>query len=102
MKAALNGVPHCSTHDGWWAEATKGGWTIGPEHEQSDHDDGLAFYTLLEKELLPQFEKGLDSKVIEAIERNAKTGKIGDGKIFVTSINSVVRIRTGETDEDAL
>jgi len=40
--------------------------------------------------------------VIEIISNNAKTGKIGDGKIFVTSIEKVVRIRTGETDEEAL
>ena len=40
--------------------------------------------------------------VIEIITNNAKTGKIGDGKIFVTSIEKVVRIRTGETDEEAL
>ena len=40
--------------------------------------------------------------VIEAIASKAKTGKIGDGKIFVTTLDSVVRIRTGETDDDAL
>ncbi len=40
--------------------------------------------------------------VIEAIVSKAKTGKIGDGKIFVTSLDQVVRIRTGETDSDAL
>lgn len=41
-------------------------------------------------------------KVIETIERSAKTGRIGDGKIFVTPVEAVVRIRTGETGEDAL
>ena len=40
--------------------------------------------------------------VIEKIVENARTGKIGDGKIFVTDIEKVVRIRTGETDEEAL
>jgi nitrogen regulatory protein P-II 2 len=40
--------------------------------------------------------------VIEAITSKAKTGKIGDGKIFVTTLDQVVRIRTGETDDDAL
>lgn len=40
--------------------------------------------------------------VIEAISAAAKTGKIGDGKIFVTSVEKVVRIRTGEQDEDAI
>ena len=39
---------------------------------------------------------------IEAIVKAAKTGKIGDGKIFVTSIEQVVRIRTGETDDAAV
>jgi nitrogen regulatory protein P-II 2 len=41
-------------------------------------------------------------QVIEAIEKSASTGKIGDGKIFISSIEQVVRIRTGETGEDAL
>ena len=40
--------------------------------------------------------------VIDVIVENAKTGKIGDGKIFVTDIEKVVRIRTGETNEDAI
>jgi len=39
---------------------------------------------------------------IEVITRGARTGKIGDGKIFVTSVERVVRIRTGETDAEAL
>ena len=42
------------------------------------------------------------SKVVEAIEKAAKTGRIGDGKIFVTPVEAVVRIRTGETGEEAL
>jgi nitrogen regulatory protein P-II 2 len=41
-------------------------------------------------------------QVIEAIEKTAKTGKIGDGKIFVYDLEQVVRIRTGETGPDAL
>ena len=41
-------------------------------------------------------------KVVAAIAGAAKTGQIGDGKIFVTSIEHAVRIRTGETDTDAL
>lgn len=40
--------------------------------------------------------------VIDAIAASARTGKIGDGKIFVTELGSVVRIRTGELDEKAL
>ena len=39
---------------------------------------------------------------MEAIVRSARTGKIGDGKIFVTTVERVVRIRTGETDEAAV
>ncbi|CAA6826599.1 MAG: Nitrogen regulatory protein P-II [uncultured Sulfurovum sp.] len=41
-------------------------------------------------------------KAIEAIKENAKTGKIGDGKIFVSDISHAIRIRTDEEDEDAL
>ena len=41
-------------------------------------------------------------RVIEAIEAAARTGKIGDGKIFVSALDQVVRIRTGETGKDAL
>jgi len=41
-------------------------------------------------------------QVIEAISSAAKTGKIGDGKIFVSSLEQVVRIRTGETGAEAL
>jgi len=40
--------------------------------------------------------------VIEAIVKAAGTGKIGDGKIFVTSVERVIRIRTGEEDSEAL
>jgi nitrogen regulatory protein P-II 2 len=45
---------------------------------------------------------GEADKVVEAISAAAKTGQIGDGKIFVTPIEQAVRIRTGETDADAL
>jgi nitrogen regulatory protein P-II 1 len=41
-------------------------------------------------------------RCIEAVVKAAKTGKIGDGKIFVTAVEQVVRIRTGETDEGAV
>ncbi len=41
-------------------------------------------------------------KALAAIQSAAKTGQIGDGKIFVSSIENTVRIRTGETDDDAL
>ncbi|HET7651227.1 MAG TPA: P-II family nitrogen regulator [Gammaproteobacteria bacterium] len=41
-------------------------------------------------------------RVIEAIAHAARTGKIGDGKIFVTNLEQAIRIRTGETDAEAL
>jgi len=44
----------------------------------------------------------LVDQVIEAIMKSAKTGKVGDGKIFITDIERVIRIRTGETDDAAL
>jgi nitrogen regulatory protein P-II 2 len=47
-------------------------------------------------------QTGLVEKVVEAISSSAKTGQIGDGKIFVSPIEQTVRIRTGETDADAL
>ena len=47
-------------------------------------------------------DDSLVDRVIEAIEGAARTGKIGDGKIFVTSLEQVVRIRTGETGKEAL
>ncbi|GAB6141539.1 P-II family nitrogen regulator [Methylosoma difficile] len=44
----------------------------------------------------------LVDKVVEHIVRSANTGKIGDGKIFVADLGQVIRIRTGETGEDAI
>ena len=41
-------------------------------------------------------------RVLEAIQHSARTGKIGDGKIFVSPLEQVIRIRTGELDQDAL
>ena len=41
-------------------------------------------------------------RVVEAIVESAKTGKIGDGKIFVTELSQILRIRTGETGDSAL
>jgi nitrogen regulatory protein P-II 2 len=47
-------------------------------------------------------DDALVERVIEAIEGAARTGKIGDGKVFVSTLEQVVRIRTGETGKDAL
>lgn len=45
---------------------------------------------------------GLVHQVLEAIEKSAKTGRIGDGKIFVVPVEEAVRIRTGERGEEAI
>ena len=47
-------------------------------------------------------DDGLVDQVVEAISKAANTGKIGDGKIFVTAVEQAVRIRTGETGSEAL
>ena len=47
-------------------------------------------------------DEAIVDRVIEAIEGAARTGKIGDGKIFVSNLEQVIRIRTGETGIDAL
>ncbi len=47
-------------------------------------------------------DENMLDQVIEAISKTANTGKIGDGKIFVTPLEQAIRIRTGETDVDAL
>jgi nitrogen regulatory protein PII len=47
-------------------------------------------------------EDGVVDRVIEAIEASAKTGRIGDGKIFVTAIEQAIRIRTGDRGADAI
>jgi nitrogen regulatory protein P-II 1 len=41
-------------------------------------------------------------RAVEAIQRAARTGRIGDGKIFISSVEEVIRIRTGETGNDAI
>src|SRR6266705_3461085 len=41
-------------------------------------------------------------KVVDAVVEAARTGKIGDGKVWVTAVETVVRVRTGERDEDAI
>ena len=47
-------------------------------------------------------EDSLADRVVEAIQNAAQTGRIGDGKIFVSTIDTAVRIRTGERDADAI
>jgi nitrogen regulatory protein P-II 1 len=47
-------------------------------------------------------DDAMAEQTIEAIIKSARTGKIGDGKIFVTSVEQVIRIRTGETGSEAV
>ena len=63
-------------------------------------DFTVEFLQKLKVEVVVEDEKV--NSVIDAIAEAAKTGEIGDGKIFITSIESVVRIRTGDKDEEAL
>ena len=60
----------------------------------------VEFLQKLKVEVVVENEKV--SSVIDAIAEAAKTGEIGDGKIFISSIDSVVRIRTGDKDQNAL
>jgi len=60
----------------------------------------VEFLQKLKVEVVVENEKV--NSVIDAIAEAAKTGEIGDGKIFITSIDSVMRIRTGDKDEEAL
>ena len=60
----------------------------------------VEFLQKLKVEVVVENEKV--NSVIDAIAEAAKTGEIGDGKIFISSIDSVVRIRTGDVDEEAL
>ena len=60
----------------------------------------VEFLQKLKVEVVVENEKV--SSVIDAIAEAAKTGEIGDGKIFISPIDSVVRIRTGDTEEEAL
>ncbi len=77
---------------------------FGRQKGHTEHYRG-AEYTV---DFLPKvkIELAVDQEVVEsvmeAILESARTGKVGDGKIFVTNIESVVRIRTGEMDKEAL
>ena len=65
----------------------------GAEYEV-DFVPKLKIEVIVDSELAPQ--------VIKLIEQKAKTGSIGDGKIFITSLDEVIRIRTGERGKEAL
>lgn len=92
------------------AEMNLPGFTVSEVHghgRQKGHTEVYrgAEYTV---DLLPKAEikvavpAAQTDKVIEAITAAARTGKIGDGKIFVTALSQAVRIRTGEKGPDAL
>jgi nitrogen regulatory protein PII len=60
----------------------------------------VAFVPKVKMEIVVTDEQA--GKAVEAIQRSANTGKIGDGKIFVSTIERTIRIRTGETNEAAV
>ncbi len=60
----------------------------------------VSFLPKLKLEIV--IEPAVEDRVVEAIRTTAETGQIGDGKIFVLTVDRAVRVRTGETDEDAL
>ena len=60
----------------------------------------IDFLPKVKIEILVSDEKA--PQVVDAIVRGARTGKIGDGKIFVTAVEEIIRIRTGETGADAI
>ena len=58
--------------------------------------------TQVVNKVLERGKRSLAERVVEAVTAAARTGRIGDGKIFVSPVETAVRIRTGERDEDAL
>ena len=69
----------------------------GLDNNQEYHDE---FHAKIKIELI--VEDSIVVKALESIKNAAYSGKIGDGKIFVSKIEQVLRIRTGETDSDAV
>ena len=73
------------------------GSTGGVDSNEIDDDEFLA---KMKVEIIVDDEN--EQKAIEAIKKAAYSGKIGDGKIFISNIEQVIRIRTGEKDSDAV
>ena len=69
----------------------------GLDNNQEYHDE---FHAKIKIELI--IEDSMAVKALESIKNSAYSGKIGDGKIFVSKIEQVLRIRTGEKDNDAV
>jgi len=82
------------------SEVRGGGRQKGQVERYRGSEFTVEFLQKLKVEVVVEDEKV--NSVIDAIAEAAKTGEIGDGKIFITSIDSVVRIRTGDKDEEAL
>ena len=72
------------------------------KHTELYRRDEYVVYFLPKAKLEIAVNADIVDQVVEAIVGVARTDKIGDGKIFITPVDSVVRIRTGETDADAL
>ena len=70
----------------------------GGLENNSDYDD--EFHAKIKVEII--VDDNSDTKVTETIKNAAYSGKIGDGKIFVSNIEEVIRIRTGEKDSEAI
>lgn len=77
---------------------------FGRQKGQTEIYRGAEYTTLFvpKVKLEVAVDDALAPRVIEAITQGAQTGSIGDGKIFVVDLEQAVRIRTGETDHDAL
>lgn len=77
---------------------------FGSQKGHTEHYRGAEYEVkfLAKKKLQIAVSDGLCEKTVETLMQSAKTGNIGDGKIFVQGIESAVRIRTGERGDDAL
>ena len=77
---------------------------FGRQQGHTEHYRGaeyvIDFIPKVKIEILSESETAAD--IVEAIQRSAHSGKIGDGKIFVQSVENIVRIRTGESDKEAI
>lgn len=70
-----------------------------PEYEDDIHEE----IELIPKQMIMMvIEKEKLAKVLDAVKKELYTGHIGDGKIFVSEVSNIIRIRTGEEDADAL
>ena len=72
----------------------------GQDGLSKDQDNADEFRDKVKIEII--VEDAISKKAINAIQKAAYSGKIGDGKIFISNIDQVIRIRTGEKDKDAL